>query len=200
MKKLILSTGNPDKLKEIREILSEVNIEVVTKDQLGLGDFDVEEDQDNLEGNALKKALELKKLVDGIVMADDTGLFVDYLGGAPGVYSARYAGDSCSYKDNNKKLLRELDGVGLAERGAYFETVIALVLEDGSFRTISGRCHGYIGLEEKGVDGFGYDPLFLVDGQDRTFAELGHEVKNKISHRALALEKMKKELMEILAD
>lgn len=200
MKKLVLSTGNPDKLKEIKEILEELNIEVVTKNELGLSDFDVEEDRDTLEGNAIKKAVELKKLVDAIVMADDTGLFVEHLNGAPGIYSARYAGEDCNYKDNNKKLLEEMKDVKEEDRKAYFETSIALVLEDGSIRTISGKCHGKIGLEEKGLEGFGYDPLFVVDGYGKTFAELGPEIKNKISHRSRALESMKEELIEILKD
>lgn len=199
MKKLVLSTGNKDKLKEIKEILGELNINVVSKDEIGLENFDVEEDKDTLEGNAIKKAVELKKLTDGIVMADDTGLFVDYLGGAPGVYSARYAGEGCDYKDNNKKLLEELEGVAMDKRGAYFETVIALVLEDGSIKTISGKCEGYIGMEEKGEDGFGYDPLFVVEDYNKTFAELGHDIKNKISHRSRALENLKEELIEILS-
>lgn len=200
MKKLVLSTGNPDKLKEIKEILEEVNIKILTKNEIGLDDFDVEEDKDTLEGNAIKKAKELKKLVDGIVMADDTGLFVEYLDGAPGVYSARYAGENCSYEDNNEKLLRELEGVELKDRSAYFETVIALVVEDGSVRTVKGRCEGKIGFERAGENGFGYDPLFIVDGYDKTFAELGDEIKNKISHRSKALEAMKDELVEILKD
>ena len=200
MKKLILSTGNKNKALEIREILEDLNIEVYTKDQVGLKDFDVVEDKDSLEGNAVKKAYKLSEKVDGIVMADDTGLFVEALNGQPGVLSARYAGEEGNDQANKDKLLSELEGLEGQDRKAYFETVIALVTKEGKLETISGICRGTIAKEERGQGGFGYDPVFIPEGYDQSFAELGHEVKNKISHRALALEKMRTRLVELLED
>lgn len=197
-RKIILSSGNAHKVKEIKEILKDFDIDIVTKDELGFKDFDVDEDKDTLEGNAFKKAEELAKLVKGIVIADDTGLFVDALGGAPGVYSARYAGENVSYMDNNKLLLKNLSGVPLDKRTAYFKTVIALVLEDGTKLKAEGVCHGKIALDICGENGFGYDPLFIVDGVGKTFGEMSDEEKNSLSHRANALRNLKNVLGEIL--
>lgn len=197
-RRLILSSSNTHKIKEIKEILKDLNLEVVSKDDLGFKDFDVVEDKDSLEGNAFKKAEELSKLAKGIIIADDTGLFVDALDGAPGVYSARYAGDHVSYKDNNDLLLKNLAGVPMEKRTAYFKTVIALVLEDGSKLMAEGVCRGRIGFEVKGVNGFGYDPLFIVDGLEKTFGEMSDEEKNSLSHRANALRNLKNILGEIL--
>lgn len=197
-KTLILSTGNIHKVEEIKDILKDLSVEVLSKKDLGLQNLSIEEDGITLEENAIKKAKVLAKKVKGIVVADDTGLFVDYLNGMPGVYSSRYSGKNVTYEENNKKLLRELKGVPLEERTAYFETIIAIVAEDGKVRTVSGKCEGKIGFEPKGNEGFGYDPLFIVDGHDKTFAELGENVKNKISHRAKALEKFKKELIRLI--
>lgn len=194
MKKLILSSGNAHKVQEIKSILEEFDLEVVSKNEMGLSNFEVEEDGDTLEYNALKKARELSKLVEGIVIADDTGLFVDALKGAPGVYSARYAGEDCDYKANNKKLIEELEGVQEAERTARFRTVMAVIFEDGEEAMIEGVCEGKILTEAVGDAGFGYDPLFQPIGYDSTFAELGAEIKNKISHRAKALVNMKEYL------
>lgn len=200
MKKLILSTDNVNKLNEIKGILRDLNIEVVTKSELGLGNLEIIEDEDTLEGNAIKKAVELSKNVNGIVMADDTGLFVEALNGAPGVHSARYAGIAHDTVANNKKLLEELKDIENRDRKAYFETIIALVLESGEVKTISGRLYGRIGFVEEGEHGFGYDPLFIVNGGEKTLAEYTNDEKNKISHRANALNALKKELSEILKD
>lgn len=197
-RKLILSSSNTHKIKEIKEILKDLDIEVVSKDDLGFKDFDVVEDKESLEGNAFKKAEELSKLVKGIVIADDTGLFVDALDGAPGVYSARYAGEHASYKENNDLLLKNLAGVPLEKRTAYFKTVIALVLEDGSKLMAEGVCRGRIDFEARGVNGFGYDPLFIVDGLGKTFGEMNDQEKNSLSHRANALRNLKNILGEIL--
>lgn len=198
MKKLILSSGNPHKVEEIKAILSEFDLQVVSKNEIGLKDFDVEEDGDTLEYNALKKARELAKLVDGIVIADDTGLFVDALDGAPGVYSARYAGEDCDYKANNTKLIEEMKSVEKPNRTARFKTVMAIVFEDGSEEIIEGVCEGEILTELSGKGGFGYDPLFKPEGHEATFADLGAEIKNKISHRARALANMKSYLQRHL--
>lgn len=187
MKRIIVSSSNKHKIDEIKKILKGLKIEVLSKDEVGLEKIEVEEDGTTLEENAMKKAKELSNNIEGIIIADDTGLFVDELNGAPGVYSARYGGENASYEDNNKKLLNELKGIPLEKRTAKFKTVIAIVMEDKSVQCVSGECSGKIGYEPKGNNGFGYDPLFIVDKYDKTFAELGEDIKNKISHRANAL-------------
>ena len=198
MKKIIVSSSNKHKIDEIKKILNGLDVEVLSKDEVGLKDFDVEEDKDTLEGNSIKKAKELSDRINGIIIADDTGLFVDALDGAPGVYSARFAGENATYIDNNNKLLNQLKNVPLEDRTAQFRTVIALVLEDKSIKTVVGTCSGKIGFEPKGENGFGYDPLFIVDGYDKTFAELGEDIKNKISHRANALLKLREVLERVI--
>ncbi len=198
MRKLILSSGNPHKVDELKKILANLEIQVLTKDEVGQGNLDVIEDGDTLEANALKKARALAEKVEGIVLADDTGLFVDALNGEPGVYSARYAGEECSYEANNAKLLGALAGVTPEKRTARFKTVIALIDEKGAEYIIEGVCEGRILDEKKGSAGFGYDPLFLPEGYEQTFAELGEDIKNKISHRARAIYLMRDKLAEIL--
>lgn len=200
MKRIILSSGNRHKVAEIRDILKGLPFEIVSKDQCGYGDFDVEEDGDTLEENALKKAKELHKLTKAMVIADDTGLFVDELKGDPGVHSSRYAGEDGNYAENNKLLLKNLEGLGIEKRGAYFKTVIALVLEDGSSLIAEGVCKGSIAFQESGSGGFGYDPLFLAEGRDKTFSEMTEEEKNKISHRARALKNLKGKLEALIED
>jgi len=199
-RKLILSTGNIHKIAEIKDILEGLPIEIYSKEDLGLDDLEVDEDGETLEENAIKKALAISEKTDGIVIADDTGLFVDKLDGRPGVYSSRYSGEGATYEDNNKKLLKELKGVPIEERMATFKTVIAIVTEDKIVTTVYGECKGNIGFEPKGEKGFGYDPLFIVDGYGKTFAELGEEIKNKISHRARAMEELKKQIKKLLKD
>ena len=198
--KLILSTGNLNKVEEIKDILKDLPVDVLSKDDLGFKDFEIEENGETLEENAIEKASALAEKVEGIIIADDSGLFVDYLNGAPGLHSARYAGDSANYEANNIKLLKELEGVPVDKRGAYFRTVIALIRSDKKIITLTGECKGVIGFEPKGDKGFGYDPLFIVDGYNKTFAQLGEEIKNKISHRAIALGKLKEEIIKILKD
>ncbi len=197
-RKLILSSGNAHKIKEIKEILKDLNIEIVSKDDLGFKDLDVDEDKDTLEGNAFKKAEELSKLVNGIVIADDTGLFVDALNGAPGVYSARYSGENATDKGNNELLLKNLKDVPMEKRTAYFKTVIAIILEDGLKLKAEGICKGRIGFEAHGTNGFGYDPLFIVEGLGKSFGEMTDEEKNSLSHRANALRNLKNVLGEVL--
>ncbi len=201
-RELILSTGNINKVQEIKDILMDMPITVLSKEDLNIRSFEVEEDGETLEENAIKKAKALADRVEGMVMADDSGLFVDFLDGgrAPGVHSARYAGCNATDRANNDKLLKELEGVPLEKRRAKFETVIALVLENGNVITVTGECKGTIGFEPRGEKGFGYDPLFIVDGYDKTFAELGEKIKNKISHRAKALNKLKNAIMNIMRD
>lgn len=196
-RRIILSTGNEHKVNEIKGILKYMPFEVVSKNDLGYEDFDVVEDGSTLQENAFKKAEELHKLTKGIVIADDTGLYVDALNGEPGVYSARYAGEDATYADNNKLLLNNLKGVPKEKRTAHFKTVIAVILEDGSKLMAEGICKGYIAFQERGNRGFGYDPLFVVEGLDKTFSEMTEEEKNKISHRANALKNLKNKLEEI---
>lgn len=197
---LVVSTDNKHKIAEIQDIMKDMPITVLSKQEAGLAHIEVIEDGDTLEENAIKKALGIAKNSEAIVIADDTGLFVDKLNGEPGVYSSRYSGDNATYSDNNKKLLEKLADVPLEERTARFKTVIAIILEDKSIKTVSGECSGKIGFELKGENGFGYDPLFIVDEYDKTFAELGDKVKNKISHRARALMNLKKELNNLIED
>ncbi len=196
MRKVILSSGNKHKISEIKDILKGMSFEVVSKDDLGYTDFDVEEDGSTLEENAFKKAEELHRLVKGIVIADDTGLFVDALNGDPGVYSARYAGEPVSYKDNNILLLKNLKDVPAEKRTAYFKTVMAVIFEDGRRVSAEGRVDGTIAFEERGENGFGYDPLFIVESTGRTFAEMTEEEKNSVSHRARALRNLREKLEE----
>jgi len=197
MRKLVLSTGNKNKVKEIKEILKDLPIEVLGKDDIGLIDFDVVEDGDTLEANSLKKARELSKKVDYMVMADDSGIFVDALNGAPGVYSARYGGEDGNDDLNNETLLKNLDG---KDRTASFQSVIALITEDKKEYTVKGICKGKVLEEKKGDNGFGYDPLFVPDGFNETFAELDGEIKNSISHRRRAIDGLKSVLVEILSE
>ncbi len=199
-RKIILSSGNKHKVKEIKDILKKMPFDVVSKDEIGFEDFDVIEDGETLEENALKKATELKKLINGIVIADDTGLFVDVLDGQPGVYSARYAGENVSYIDNNNLLLENLKDVPLDKRTAHFKTVVAVLLENDEYFMAEGVLKGRIGFEPKGKNGFGYDPLFILEGTDKTLSEITDDEKNKISHRAKALLNLKERLEKIAGE
>ncbi|MDR7856686.1 RdgB/HAM1 family non-canonical purine NTP pyrophosphatase [Tissierella sp.] len=199
-RKLVISTGNLDKVKEIREILKDLPIEVVSKKDIGLGHIDVLEDGNTLEENSIKKAKALSEQTNYIVLADDSGLFVDVLNGQPGVYSSRYAGEEGNNEKNNIKLLEELKDFPLEQRNASFKTVIALITEEKDIMTVYGECKGTIGFELRGNKGFGYDPLFKPEGFHNTFGELGDNIKNKISHRAKALENLKIELIKLLED
>lgn len=182
--KLVIATRNRHKLEEIHAIFNFEGLEVCSA-----FDFpeipDVVEDGDTLEANAIKKAVEICQAAGLPALADDSGLEVDALDGAPGVYSARWSGEGCTYHDNNVKLLREL--AGNPNRRARFRTVIALALPGEKPLTVEGSVKGLIIEEMRGDQGFGYDPLFMPDGYNQTFAELPAEVKNKISHRARAL-------------
>ena len=185
IKTLFIATANPHKLSEIREIFSVPGLRL-----LDMNDFpdlpEVVEDKDTFAGNAIKKAREMAEYTGYWAMADDSGLEVDALNGAPGVFSARYAGDDVDYMANNEKLLRELSGV--ADRSARFRCVVALCSPDGEAFTVDGCCEGRIAERLSGHGGFGYDPLFIPVGENRTFAEMQQEEKNRISHRGVALE------------
>ena len=182
--KLIIATRNRHKLEEIRAIFNFTEGEVASA--LDFPDVpDTIEDGDTLEANAIKKAVEICEATGLSAMADDSGLEVEALNGEPGVYSARWAGEGCTYADNNAKLLREL--AGAKNRRAKFRTVIALARPDETPVTVEGSISGLICAEPRGEHGFGYDPLFVPDGYSQTFAELSAEIKNRISHRARAL-------------
>lgn len=182
--KIAIATRNAHKLEEIRAIFDFQGLEICSA--LDFPNIpDTVEDRDTFEGNAIKKAQELCNATGLTAIADDSGLEVDALDGAPGVYSARYAGEPCSYDDNNAKLLRELEGK--ENRCARFRTVIALARPGEEPLTVEGSCEGTIIETPRGEHGFGYDPLFVPNGYKETFAELSSEIKNKISHRANAL-------------
>lgn len=200
MIRMVLASQNKHKLEEIRNILEDLNIELLSMDEVGLGDLEIVEDGETFEANSMKKAVTVMEKTNTIAIADDSGLSVDYLDGRPGVYSARFAGENATDDDNNKKLLKMLDGVLSKERNGKFISVISLAFPDGRRLSVRGECNGIIGLEEKGTNGFGYDPLFIVPEYEKTFAELGSEIKNSISHRAKALEKFKKELKTLLGE
>lgn len=199
-RKLVISTGNMNKVDEIKKILKDLPFEVVSKNEIGLKDIDVIEDGNTLEENSIKKAKVLAEKIDYMVLADDSGLFVDELEGRPGVYSSRYGGEEGNDQKNNEKLLRELRDVPLQNRTGSFKAVIALVKEDKEIIIVNGQCKGKIALEKKGDNGFGYDPLFIPDGFDKSFGELDEKVKNQISHRGKALENLKKELLNLIKD
>lgn len=186
MRKIVFATNNPNKLREIREILGS-RFEVVSLSEIGCHD-DIPETGSTLEANALQKAQYIHDHYGLDCFADDTGLEVDALGSAPGVHSARYAeGTDHDSEANMQRLLREL--AGRDDRQAHFRTVIALIM-DGQTRLFEGRVDGRIDTERHGQGGFGYDPLFIPDGYNDSFAVLGEETKNRISHRARAVQQL----------
>lgn len=194
--KIIAASSNAHKIKEIQTIMGKFGMEVVSREQAGVPSFEIEEDGETFEENSYKKAKEIMKVTGQITVADDSGLMVDYLGGAPGVYSARFAGSQCDDGKNNEKLLTMLSGLSEKERTAKFVSVITLMFPDGETLVARGECPGRIIEIPTGENGFGYDPLFVPDGCDKTFAQLSSEEKNLISHRAKALEKLEKLLEE----
>lgn len=184
MPKIVLATSNPHKVEEINAITKDLGIEFI----LPPDGFDPIENGKTFEENALLKAKEANKLTNMPTLADDSGLCVDFLDGAPGIYSARYAD---SPNGRIEKLLSELKDVPLDKRGAHFVCAMTLLDKNGEILfSDRGECHGKIGFEAKGTNGFGYDPIFVVNGGDKTMAELSEDDKNKISHRGLALQKL----------
>lgn len=216
MRTAILASQNKNKIREIRGILDRYELEVISRDDAGIPTDDIEETGTTFEENSMLKAStimdmieadpSLDKYADSPVVADDSGLMVDALGGQPGVYSARYAGEGCSYDDNNEKLLTALEGVPESERTAKFVTVITLIYPDGAgapetaseqpdgrhVLVARGECTGHIAACKRGEGGFGYDPVFIPDGYNKSFAELGTDFKNTISHRAKALAELER--------
>ena len=192
--KIFLATGNKHKIKEIEKIFKMDNVEILSIND-GIEIPEVEEDGTTFEENSKKKALEIAKFTNMITIADDSGLCVDALNGAPGVYSARYAGEHGNDLDNNKKLVKELQGI--ENRKARFVCVITLAKPTGETYSFRGEVEGDIIDVPQGTEGFGYDPHFFMKEYGKTLAEIP-EIKNKISHRARALEKLKENLDEIL--
>ena len=194
--RIIAATKNKHKIEEIQAITKEFGMDVVSRADAGVPDIEVEEDGDTFEENSEKKAREIMELCGEITIADDSGLMVDALDGAPGVISARFAGEDGNDLKNNEKLLKLLEDVPPEKRTARFVSAITMVYPDGRKIVARGECKGHMIYQPKGSNGFGYDPLFVPDGYDRTFAELTGEEKNRISHRAVALQNLRRKLEE----
>ena len=196
--KIVLATHNQDKCAEMREIMGGMPIELLTLNKFP----EIEEIIENghtLLQNALIKARTVHKITNLPAMADDTGLEVDALNGKPGIYSARYAGENCSYSDNVNKLLQEMDNISSGKRIAHFCTAIAYV-DDNMELATEGTVQGLITDKRKGIDGFGYDPVFYVPNMKKTYAEMSMDEKNQISHRGIAIKNMQKLLQSRLPE
>lgn len=193
MKKVIFATGNEGKMKEIREILGDLDIQLLSLKDAGIT-ADIEENGNSFEENAVIKATAIRDLTGEIVLADDSGLEIDYLNKEPGIYSARYMGEDTSYHIKNANLIERLDRVPDEKRTARFVCAIAAAFPDGTVRTVRAAMEGRIGYEEKGENGFGYDPIFYLPEYGCSSAELSMEEKNKISHRGKALRAIRDEL------
>jgi len=189
--RIVVASRNKGKLIEIKEMLKDTDIEVVSVDDF-YGIPRLVEDGQTFEENALCKARAISQILNMTALADDSGLEVDFLKGLPGVKSARFAGEHANDEENNKKLLRLLEGVPFEDRKARFRCVIAMVCSDGREYKTEGFCDGYITLEPRGSNGFGYDPIFWIPEFNMTFGEMEPGIKNNISHRAKALSEMVK--------
>ncbi|KHD36988.1 nucleoside-triphosphate diphosphatase [Clostridium acetobutylicum] len=197
MKKIIIASNNQNKIREIKQILKEFDFNIVSLKEENI-DIDVEEDGKTFIENAYKKAYEIYKMrKDCMVIADDSGLTVDELEGAPGIYSARFAGIHGDDKKNNEKLLSLLEGVPFEKRNAQFVCSIVLIIDEANSIKVEGEISGFITDKEIGTKGFGYDPLFYVPELKKTFAELTEDEKNSISHRAIALKKLCSEMKKL---
>ena len=185
---IIVATNNQGKVKEIKNILYPHN--VMSQIEIGV-DIDVEETGTTFEENAFLKARALKPYTQCAIIADDSGLMVDYLNGDPGVFTARYAGENTTPMQGIEKLLKNMEGVPFEDRGAKFVSVIALIWPDGSEYSFEGECSGYITNIIKGENGFGFDPIFYYPPFDKTFAEISDDAKNEVSHRSAAISKLK---------
>ena len=195
MKNIIFATGNKDKMREIREIMSDCDVQIQSMKEAGI-QVDIVEDGKTFEENALIKARAIAAHTDAIVLADDSGLEIDALNKEPGVYSARYMGEDTSYDIKNQNLIDRLDGVPKEKRTARFVCAIAAALPDGKELVTRQSMEGYIGWEPEGANGFGYDPIFYLDEFGCSSATISPEQKNAISHRGKALRAMKELLIE----
>ncbi|MFU0824740.1 XTP/dITP diphosphatase [Clostridium sp.] len=198
MRRLIVASNNEHKIKEIKQMLREFPLEVLSLKEAGIN-IDVEENGTTFMENAHIKASEIYKIAENsMVLADDSGLAVDILNGEPGVYSARYSGEHGNDKKNNEKLLSKLKGIDFEKRSGKFICAMELIINKDKIINVQGEINGYITEEEKGNNGFGYDPLFYVPEFNKTMAEMSEEEKNSISHRGRALERLKQELKKYL--
>ncbi len=194
---IIFATGNEGKMREIRSILSDTGYSVMSMKEAGI-QADITEDGKTFEENALIKARAVARHTKAVVLADDSGLEVDYLNKEPGIYSARYLGENTSYRVKNQNLIDRLAGVEDEKRTARFVCAIAAVFPDGEYLITRGEVEGRIGYEERGEGGFGYDPVFYLPEYGKSTAELTEEEKNAVSHRGKALRRMKEELQNKL--
>lgn len=195
-RRIIFATGNKDKMEEIRQILADLGMEIISMKEAGV-DIDIVEDGMSFEENAEIKARSVSRvLTNDIVLADDSGLEIDYLDKAPGIYSARFAGEDTSYDIKNRIFLDRLEGVPDEERTARFVCAVAAVFPDGTSETVRETIEGRIAHEPAGENGFGYDPIFYVPEYECTTAEMSEEQKNELSHRGKALRSMKRILEE----
>ncbi len=195
--RIVFATGNAGKMREIRMIMEDMGMEILSMKEIGINP-DIVEDGTTFTENAIIKAKAVAALTDAIVLADDSGLEIDALNREPGIYSARYMGEDTSYRIKNANLIERLEGVPDEKRTARFVCAIAAVLPNGELLTTLGTVEGRIGYEEKGANGFGYDPIFFLPEFGCTSAELTDEQKNEISHRGKALRAMKELLQEKL--
>lgn len=196
--RIVFATGNANKVREIKAILADLNMEVLSMKEAGVY-AEAEENGTTFAENAMIKAKDIAaKVSDAIVMADDSGLVVDALNGEPGIYSARYLGEDTPYSIKNANIIERLEGIPVEGRSARFVCAIAAVLPDGRVLSTEGTIEGYIGYEERGNGGFGYDPIFMVPEYGCSTAELSAEAKNAISHRGKALNAMKILLQDVL--
>lgn len=195
MKRIIFATSNEGKMKEIRMILSDMGVEVLSLKEAGIH-ADIVEDGTTFEENAIIKAKTICDITGDVVLADDSGLEVDYLGGAPGIYSARFMGEDTSYTIKNNAIIDKLADAKGAERSARFVCVIAAAFPDGEVATTRATIEGEIGYKEEGINGFGYDPIMYLPEYGTTTAGLSAEQKNEISHRGKALRLMREELQK----
>lgn len=193
IKEIVFATGNAGKMREIREIMADTGARMLSMKEAGIS-ADIEENGNSYEENALIKARAVAGLTPACVLADDSGLEIDFLDGEPGIYSARYLGEDTSYTIKNRTILERLKGVPTEQRTARFVCAIAAVLPDGTELAVRAAIEGRIAQEPKGENGFGYDPIFYVPEFGRTTAELTEEEKNQVSHRGKALRLMKEEL------
>ena len=194
MKKIVFATGNKDKMREIREIMADCEVEIFSMKEAGI-DVDIVENGTTFEENALIKAKAIAEHTDAIVLADDSGLEIDALNKEPGIYSARYMGDDTSYTVKNRNLIERLEGVPKEQRTARFVCAIAAVLPGGKELVTRQTMEGYIGYEPEGENGFGYDPIFFLEEYGCSSAALSREQKNAISHRGKALRAMRDMLL-----
>lgn len=196
MSKIVAASKNRHKIEEIEAITRQFGMDIIPRDEAGVPDVEITEDGTTFEENSYKKAYGIMKLCGEITIADDSGLEVDCLDGAPGVFSARFAGEDGNDQANNDKLKELIKDVPYEQRTGRFVSVITMVFPDGETITARGEVEGHIVLEERGPNGFGYDPLFVPLGYDITFGEFEPEAKNRISHRANALAELRRKLEE----